>query len=419
MSNKVDKTKVISVFETFAGIGAQYKAIKNIDPKQKYFRVVKTSEWDARSIISYALIHHGREFNSKLKQISKWDDQAVNSFLSGNTYSLDSKKPASIVRKDREFKNNLIAATISNHNIPDITTVNGRELQDINLLTYSFPCQGLSIANMGRGRGIKESSDSTSKLIWEIKRILSEAIKAKILLPKYLLMENVVTLLNKNNIYDYEKWVKFLEHIGYKTYTLKLNGLDFGSIQKRSRIFAISIKSTTKKKWTDIELEKLLIEKYGMTLGIGARKKQYYRILSSSDKHFDEINQAIPNNTPSRIKMRNNNFNLYNWNNQTPKNKYIFRTLTCKQDRHPNIGMIPLSKNNINHKNGKLNARFITNREAYMIMGFESRDFDKVKKKNKIITNESLYRQAGNSIIVQILEALFNFINDYERGKYE
>jgi DNA (cytosine-5)-methyltransferase 1 len=59
-------TKVIRVFETFAGIGAQHKAISNIDLN---FEVVGTSEWDARAIISYTLIHYKKKFIKKIKEV--------------------------------------------------------------------------------------------------------------------------------------------------------------------------------------------------------------------------------------------------------------------------------------------------------------------------------------------------------------
>ena len=99
--------------------------------------------------------------------------------------------------------------------------------------------------------------------------------------------------------------------------------------------------------------------------------------------------------------------------------EFTFNTLTCKQDRHPNIGMIQLPKELL--EDGKLWKRFITPREAYQIMGFTTSDFDKVKNKYNegFIQKEALYRQAGNSIVVSVLEDIFKFIEDYERGVYE
>ena len=104
---------------------------------------------------------------------------------------------------------------------------------------------------------------------------------------------------------------------------------------------------------------------------------------------------------------------------EAERKQYIFNTLTTKQDRHPNLGMIDVDINI--KKDGKLHKRFITPREAYQIMGFESSDYDKVIKyyRNVLITKESLYRQAGNSIVVGKLEAILKFISNYERGVYQ
>ena len=410
-----DKTKVITtplkVFETFAGIGAQHKAITN---KELPFEIIKTSEWDARAIIAYAQIHHNAKFNSELVKISKWNLSEVNNYLLGKVFSLDSKKPARIISKPLEFKQILIAANIVNNNLSDINKINGKELKGIDLLTYSFPCQGLSIANMGRGRGMKQDSDSTSNLIWQIHRIIEEAAKSKIELPKYLIMENVKNLLSKKHINDYKEWKEFLLSKGYITYTVKLSGIDFSSLQRRERIFGISIKTKIKNWDTDDQLKELLINKYGNKINDLAKREQHYRdILNTSN--LKERKEATPNDTKSRIRMAIENHNLLTrkWANNY---EWTFNTLTTKQDRHPNIGMI---KNNFEIQ-GKLNHRFITPREAYQIMDFTVEDFEKVNElyEKNILTKESLYRQAGNSIVVSVLEAIFNFIYDYERGVY-
>ena len=401
---------MINVFEAFAGIGAQHKAISNIC--KKYFKVVGISEWDARAIIAYAKIHHSYITKEILKKNNLLDENKINNFLEKNTYSLDSKKSSKIVRKGLEFKKELIAAIIVTNNYSDITKLDPNVIvkKRVDLLTYSFPCQGLSIANMGRGKGIKPGSNSTSNLIWEIKRILDGIKKEK--RPKYLLMENVISLSHKNHINDFNNWKKYLRNIGYETITMELNGIDFGSLQKRKRLFALSIKRN--KKITEEEEEEIKekIINSGDPIKLEERKSEYFKILTSSNKFKDEISSSIPNKTKSRIRMSKDNVELLNENDQ-----YIFRTLTTKQDRHPNIGMIKMNNKKI--EKGKHNYRFITPREAYMIMGFTSNDFDKVKPlwKKGIITKESLYRQAGNSIIVNVLEAIFKFILSIEMQK--
>lgn len=48
--------------------------------------------------------------------------------------------------------------------------------------------------------------------------------------------------------------------------------------------------------------------------------------------------------------------------------------------------------------------RKLTPRECYRLMGFSDEDFDKAKK---VVSDSQLYKQAGNSIVVNVLEAIF------------
>lgn len=412
MGHMTDKTKVIRVFETFAGIGAQHKAIKNINMN---FKVVGTSEWDARAVIAYAQIHHKKAFEGKIVEIGNWSEKQMDEYLKNKTFSLNSKNPGQVTRKSIDFKKNLIAANIVNNNFPNIKEVSGGDIKGVDLLTYSFPCQGLSIANMGRDQGIKESANSTSNLIWEIRRILLDAKGKDIRLPKYLLMENVKNLLSKKHIEDYERWKSFLKSLGYETNTVILNGLNHRSLQKRERVFGISTLNPKAMK-TDNDVKKA-IEAFGIEPKkfILQREKKYKGILNSSPA--DEVIESIPKYTTSRIKMQQENIDLENRSWRSDEYKWIFNTLTTKQDRHPNIGMVPINKELLT--NGGMSKRFITPREAYQIMGFESEDFTSVKEKylEGFITKEALYRQAGNSVVVTVLEDVFKYIMEMEKNE--
>ena len=376
-------------------------------------KVIGTSEWDVRAMISYSQIHNMSKFNKELARVQKWSTKEIDEYFKGRVFSLNSKTPSFIQRKPREFQNNVIAANIANNNFPDINTLSAEDITGTDLLTYSFPCQGLSIANMGRAKGIKQDSNSTSNLIWQIKRLLDDVVEKKRNLPKYLLMENVKALIGKNHKEDYEAWKEYLDSIGYKTFTFVQYGNKHNNLQKRGRVFGLSIRKefSDQLKLTEDEISKLLVEKYGEELSLIKRKNQYEKILTSSSDEL--IKMSIPNNTPSRVKMRVENLDLVK---DAEKRGYTFNTLTTKQDRHPNLGMI---EHNMDIE-GKLSKRFITPKEGYMIMGFKGTDFDKVfpKYKEGILTKETLYRQAGNSIVVQVLESIFKFIEDIEKGHY-
>ena len=77
-------------------------------------------------------------------------------------------------------------------------------------------------------------------------------------------------------------------------------------------------------------------------------------------------------------------------------------TITTKQDRNPNAGIIPF-----NYKKGiKAPYRYLTPRECFLLMGFSDEDYEKVSYMPRTL----LYKMAGNSIVVPVLEEIFNTI---------
>ncbi len=97
-------------------------------------------------------------------------------------------------------------------------------------------CQDVSVA--GLLRGINEGT--RSGLLLQVERLLKVAYENNTL-PKYLLLENVKNLVSKRFIDDYNRWLKFLESLGYKNYWKVLNAKDYGIPQNRERVFCVSI----------------------------------------------------------------------------------------------------------------------------------------------------------------------------------
>ncbi len=377
----------IKVLETFSGIGAQAKAIANFEKgKKKFFEIVATVDWDVRSIITYAQIHHNvlSDVDKILKENQLSSPEKINFFLKKFELSLDSKRPSQITRKDLTFKKILVASIIKSNNLGSITNLNVEEINRLapDFVTYSFPCQGLSIANMGRANGIFDKN-STSSLIWNVYSL----IKGMKVNPKYLLMENVPNLISKKFINQYKKWKETLENEGYKTFTATLNGLNFGSIQKRNRVFAISFLKEIKTPFaSDLEFEKYILN-LGQDISADLdKRKQIFQSIFNFDSKNSENAGFLINATPSRIKM------VEKVEKINESKNFIIRTLTTKQDRNPNTGIIKLE----NNLEKKLNYRFISNREAFKLMGFENSDFEKLEPliSKNILTKESLYRQA-------------------------
>ena len=126
----------------------------------------------------------------------------------------------------------------------DITMVHAEDLNicDTNtftyLLTYSFPCTDLSVA--GKQAGMSKGSGTRSGLLWEVERILTEIRDSNGELPQILFMENVPQVHGKKNVNDFEKWLGFLESLGYTNYWQDLNAKNYGVAQNRNRCFMFS-----------------------------------------------------------------------------------------------------------------------------------------------------------------------------------
>ena len=94
------------------------------------------------------------------------------------------------------------------NNLGDICKIDPSDIPGHDLFTYSFPCQDLSVAGKQAGLG----KGTRSGLLYECEKII-EAKK-----PKYLLLENVKNLVGKKFKPEFDKWLEYLEGLGYTNY---------------------------------------------------------------------------------------------------------------------------------------------------------------------------------------------------------
>ena len=124
-------------------------------------------------------------------------------------------------------------------NLRDVRTVTAETVRDqhVDLITYGFPCQDISIAGKQQGF-VNDCGESTrSGLFFEALRIIKE------LRPRYAIAENVKALTSTKFKNEFATVLSSLEEAGYKNYWRVLNAKDYGIPQNRERVFIVSIRS--------------------------------------------------------------------------------------------------------------------------------------------------------------------------------
>lgn len=121
-------------------------------------------------------------------------------------------------------------------NLGDITKV--EHLPECDLLTYSPPCQDISIA--GLKKGLAEGSGTRSSLFWEVLRLLKDA-KERESLPRVMVMENVDAIINTENKPHLDRFIIELNGLGYTSTWQIMNAKDYGVAQNRRRFFMVSM----------------------------------------------------------------------------------------------------------------------------------------------------------------------------------
>lgn len=410
---------MLKMVETFSGIGAQAKALKNANIEHE---ILNTADWDINAIIAYDYIHNGNPIPSKYDNMSK--DELLKR-LSGLTLSFDGKKAADrkkIENLDVEFLRKLCFSIDRTNNLASVTDIKGEDLpNDMDILTYSFPCQDLSVAGYWHGNkgGIDRNANNRSSMLWQIERILLERKNQELNMPRFLLMENVRNIMSKQHKANFDMWKKSLEDMGYKNFVFALNAFNFGIPQKRVRAYMVSVytngdkklEEEIKKYYRENNLEKIISPKQ---LGRKTINMEEILCLDYSNKVYEnEANESQPRNTPSRRQIYRDNEKLFS----NGKYAKIAPTLTTKQDRHPNSGVIDY----FNNRNEMSNFRYLTPREGFKLMGFDEYDYEKlinnnfsISRRGSFFTRDKLNKMAGNSIVVNVLEEIFkqiDFIN--------
>lgn len=268
----------------------------------------------------------------------------------------------------------------------DITKIHADDLGIVEtdkyeyIMTYSFPCTDLSTA--GKQKGMSRDSGTRSGLLWEVERLLKETKE----LPQILLMENVPGVLSEKNKKDFLEWCGFLESLGYTSKYKILNAKDYGIPQNRDRVFMIS--------W--------LGEYY---YNFPDKKPLYLMLKDFLERSVDEKYYLSEKNINCILKWKTyqNPFDSicgYNAISPTITTRVVDSASMILYSNKLSKRYIIKDKEELKH----LSIRRLTEKECWRLMGFDDESFFKAEK---VVSNSQLYKQAGNSIVVNVLMAIF------------
>lgn len=348
-------------------------------------------------------------------------------------------------------------------NLKDVTKVDTSTLKDIDLITYGWPCTDISQAGNQKGFIDENGNITRSGLFFEAFRIIKD------LQPKYAICENVKALTSKKFEKEFKLVLDSLSAVGYNNYYQVLNAKDYGIPQNRERIFIISIRKDVDNgafvfpdkmplniRLKDI-LEDVVDEKFYLS------DEQIKRIHTTSylsgqrriqDKEWRDTLCARDWKDPKcvRVKQVCNIYNgkhnsqagrvfdadglsptldTCNGGNRMPKivermTKQAYETL---QENDCNAGDVinPFNKKVVNNglcptlttrpegfktanlivtdNTNDFRIRKLTPKECWRLMGFDDEDVIKVQSVG--MSNSQMYKQAGNSIVVNVLQAIF------------
>lgn len=407
-----------NLVELFSGIGSQYKALTNLGIK---VNTLVTSEWDVHAIVAYDYLYGDGIIPD---EVSAMEKPELLEKLKSHTFSNSGKEALdeySLSTYSKEVLQHIYASIIKHNNRVDITSLNGWTMtSDIDILTYSFPCQDLSNVGALHGytKGIDKDSGSRSSLLWQVGRILTEMKYADKKLPRFLVMENVPSLLSKRHRPNFEIWISDLRRLGYVSKAFGLNASSFGLPQNRPRLLMISVYVGGDRVTSDLvdvyfssKNSESIIRDY---VESGHYHQYTVQDLLRTDYSDEELKQeaiaCTPNNTVSRQKIWEDNPQIVLPGNVFNEEIEVVRTITTKQDRNPNSGNLYFESG----VEGKATFRYLTPRECMLFMGFDEEDYCKLKNNNiefhkgdALFARDKIIRMAGNSIPVKLLEGIF------------
>lgn len=326
------------------------------------------------------------------------------------------------------------------HDITRVTDESTRRFGSVDVICGGFPCQAFSIA--GNRRGFE---DTRGTLFFEIARF------ASVLKPKYLFLENVKGLLNHDKGNTFETILSALDELGYDVEWQVLNSKNFGVPQNRERVFIIGhLRRGSGRKVFPISGEseqsnhqQPKIEIVGNTKNPNVKMQGTRSVVYGSSGVVGTLT-ATDYKEPKQVAIKQfgtlqPNFNqcgvVYETDGIAPtirayqggglEPKIRVKEATSQGYAEAEIGdSVNLSHPNSKTRRGRVGKqiantlltgesqgvvepdfriRKLTPRECWRLQGFPDWAFDKAQEVN---SNSQLYKQAGNSVTVNVISAI-------------
>lgn len=356
--------KKLQIATVFSGIGAFEQSLNKLD-----------IPYD----IVFACDNGEREISEKYDDIIKYAQEHNFSDEQLTNYV---KELYAKTKKENHMKTSYFA----NYDISedrwyeDIRFINGKRYEGkVDIFVGGSPCQ--SFSNMGRRKGLE---DARGTLFYNYAKLIND------IRPSVFIYENVPGMLNHNNGDTWERIKGVFDSLGYNFFYKVLNGKNYGIPQNRNRLFVVGFLK-------NVEFSFPKEQELKTTMFSYLEKKPEARHYLGK-KGFEFVTnpkykgRAVINNDIIRTQKANQQFN---WNGD-----FVFEEYDKVKDRQD-----VLNRAYVGEWNGQKGVvRQLTYRECYRLMGFDD-SFDYTK-----VNNLWRYRQAGNSIIVNVLEAIMEEI---------
>jgi DNA (cytosine-5)-methyltransferase 1 len=274
------------------------------------------------------------------------------------------------------------------HNLieEDIYKLEPKKMKPVDVLVGGFPCQAFSVA--GYRKGFK---DPRGNLFYEIARFIDE-LKIK---PKALMLENVKNLSGHDNGETKNVIVKILREFGYSVIWDIYNTAEYTNIpQNRERTIIVCFKKEVDWEF-DLNLRKKSSSHYFTSHKIKKlnKRKSIQSILDKNEveeKYYYRQSSYMYKELKKSIKRKDT---VYQWRRVYVRENQSNLCPTLTANMGTGGHNVPLILDDYG-------IRKLTPRECFRLQGFKKIKF------SKDVANNQLYKQAGNSVTVDLIEKI-------------